>query len=245
MKITQQKLQQLIRESIFKRMFGKKEKTKAGIPDEIASDFGGGKEDIVDDFNAEQDDSDDNEGFNIKRRELAKAAVAGSAAVAGLKASGVGSSNLLRQSLETYTGISMDVHVEMYGLTSTSEKFNEQKFNLPIELLPELVQKVIENYRVVQTRLEELDVFMEQNYRFIPEFSLMKPNSPEVGQQYRAMEEAMRPDIKKWAYSCNDLFTFVMNQVEKQLGEFGKDGIYYQYDPGDVIGSPELEEALN
>ena len=43
MKITQQKLQQLIRESIFKRMFGKKEKTKADIPDEIASDFGDGK----------------------------------------------------------------------------------------------------------------------------------------------------------------------------------------------------------
>lgn len=73
MRLTEKKLQQLIRESIFKRIFGKKEKTKSDIPDEIASDFGGGEEkDIVDDFEIE-DDSKNMLDKEISRRQAIKA----------------------------------------------------------------------------------------------------------------------------------------------------------------------------
>jgi hypothetical protein len=83
MKITNQRLQQLIRESIFKRIFGKKEKTRANIPDEIASDFGGGKEtEIVDDFEIEDDSDKSILNKKIKRREALKYA-------AGLAAGGL------------------------------------------------------------------------------------------------------------------------------------------------------------
>ena len=91
MKLTEQRLQQLIRESIFKRIFGKKEKvvkTKEALPEtippEIASDFGGGE--IGDDFIID-DEKDDSSG--ISRRDFIKGAVgvAGGLALAG--ASGV------------------------------------------------------------------------------------------------------------------------------------------------------------
>ena len=87
MKITEQKLQQLIRESIFKRIFGKKEKTKTDIPDEIASDFGGGSEDVVDDFNSEDNSDESLTPIEISRRKAIKIG-------AGLAAGGLALSNL-------------------------------------------------------------------------------------------------------------------------------------------------------
>ena len=99
MKITERKLQQLIRESIFKRIFGKKEKevvkTKEELPPEIASDFGGGE--IVDDFII---DDESGEGFETNRRSFIK----GTAAIAGAAASGFGG-NLLYQHLNNLNTI--------------------------------------------------------------------------------------------------------------------------------------------
>mgnify|MGYP001364570329 CR=1 FL=1 len=120
MKITQQKLQQLIRESIFKRirMFGKKEETKADIPDEIASDFGDGEEkDIVDDFEIEDENDESLTPMEISRRQAlqyAAALAAGGLALSNLDLGSPGNSNVLPK--EEFRALARSMLGEFYDL---------------------------------------------------------------------------------------------------------------------------------
>lgn len=95
MKITKRQLRSLIKESFFKDLFKTKYKEKTGVPEEIASDFGGGSGiELSDDFelNPESDSG-------LSRRDFLKSTASGLIAISAL---GAGASFLRGRSVDEF-----------------------------------------------------------------------------------------------------------------------------------------------